>query len=148
MLTCKRLPMLPAATLRVFSNSVVSLGLPCFRIIVFKFLITWWSDLPKALSGGFFDPKEIHRFDCTDEHMGGAGNAGAWLDQKGTEFGDQWLGLVAEKGGKAPETMSMKPFLAVSPSPRLVNALTSWFGFTTSTEHLQMCDFFSVRATC
>jgi hypothetical protein len=83
-------------------------------------LINWWSDLPKALSGGFFDPNEIHRFDCTEEHMGGAGNAGSWLDHKGTEFGDRWLGLVKEKDGKAPQTVSMKPFLAVrafSPCP-------------------------------
>lgn len=47
----------------------------------------------------------------------GAGSAGMWLDEKGSEFGDKWLGLVAVEGGKAPATPSMKPFLAVSPTP-------------------------------
>ena len=118
------------------------------------------TDLNKTLTTDeFFDPTNIHRFDCTEEHMGGAGDAGQvreressrardittlprpaeytyttlsfkrtgrraprlamclfiyfyfffsflfsyqWLNQKGSEFGDMWLGLVASEGkGKA-----------------------------------------------
>ena len=34
-------------------------------------------DLGKTLTTDeFFDPATIHRFDCSDEHMGGAGDAG------------------------------------------------------------------------
>ena len=59
-----------------------------------------------------FDPDTIHRFDCTEEHMGGAGGASEWLDQEGSEFGDLWLGVVAAEGkGKAPKTAEMKQLL-------------------------------------
>ena len=35
------------------------------------------TDLGKTLTTDeFFDPATIHRFDCSDEHMGGAGDAG------------------------------------------------------------------------
>jgi len=46
--------------------------------------------------------------------MGGAGGAGPWLDLKGSEFGDLWLGQVRVNQGKAPETPSMKHLLQVS----------------------------------
>jgi hypothetical protein len=46
---------------------------PWFRIIATKFLANWWSDLPQALThkGRFFDPNNIHRFDCAEEMLGG-----------------------------------------------------------------------------
>lgn len=51
------------------------------------------ADLNKTLTTDeHFDPVNIHRFDCTEEHMGGAGGAAQWLDAKGSEFGDAWLG--------------------------------------------------------
>mmetsp|Transcript_39764 Transcript_39764/g.61134 ORF Transcript_39764/g.61134 Transcript_39764/m.61134 type:complete len:124 (+) Transcript_39764:3-374(+) len=85
---------------------------PWFRIIALQFLGLWWEDLPKALTTDeFFDPKTIHRFDCSEEHMGGAGGAGPWLNMKGSEFGDQWLGQVAVNKGKAPKVPELKSLL-------------------------------------
>lgn len=53
---------------------------PWFRIIAEKFLVHWWKDLDATLTTDrFVDVKTIHRFDPSVEHMGGAGNAGAWL---------------------------------------------------------------------
>ena len=53
---------------------------PWFRIIAEQFLPHWWADLDKTLTtNALVDYKTIHRFDPTAEHMGGAGNAGAWL---------------------------------------------------------------------
>jgi farnesyl-diphosphate farnesyltransferase len=55
---------------------------PWFRIIVENFLPYWWHNLQETLTTDkFVDVKSIHRFDPTTEHMGGAGNAGAWLGQ-------------------------------------------------------------------
>ncbi|KAJ1480908.1 putative type 1 isopentenyl-diphosphate delta-isomerase 1 [Baffinella frigidus] len=88
---------------------------PWFRIIASRFLVPlWWSNLGDTLTTQVhFDPKTIHRFDCTEEHMGGAGDASIWLDHEGrTEFGDVWLGQVATNGGKAPVTPAMKDLLA------------------------------------
>lgn len=54
---------------------------PWFRIIVRKFLAPlWWKDLKATLETNKFVDGKIHRFDCTEEHFGGAGNAGAWLN--------------------------------------------------------------------
>ena len=33
-----------------------------------------------VLRSSLVDTEIIHRFDCTEEHMGGAGQAGPWLD--------------------------------------------------------------------
>lgn len=53
---------------------------PWFRIIAEQFLPHWWADLGKTLNTDtFVDVKTIHRFDPTPEHMGGAGQAGAYL---------------------------------------------------------------------
>jgi isopentenyl-diphosphate delta-isomerase type 1 len=54
---------------------------PWFRIIAEQFLIPhWWEDLEATLTTDqFVDTKTIHRFDPTEEHMGGAGHAGEWL---------------------------------------------------------------------
>jgi len=55
---------------------------PWFRIIVERFLEPWWKDLDATLSTDcMVDTKNIHRFDPTAEHMGGAGDAGPWLSQ-------------------------------------------------------------------
>jgi len=53
---------------------------PWFRIIAQHFLPHWWSDLHTTLTTEkFVDRKTIHRFDPSEEHMGGAGNAGEFL---------------------------------------------------------------------
>eukprot|EP00286_Rhodomonas_abbreviata_P028817 CAMPEP_0181311428 /NCGR_PEP_ID=MMETSP1101-20121128/13131_1 /TAXON_ID=46948 /ORGANISM="Rhodomonas abbreviata, Strain Caron Lab Isolate" /LENGTH=306 /DNA_ID=CAMNT_0023418157 /DNA_START=10 /DNA_END=930 /DNA_ORIENTATION=+ len=92
---------------------------PWFRIIATKFLGEWWEDLPKTLStDAFFDPATIHRFDCQEEHMGGAGGATVWLNMKGSEYGDLWLGQVAVNGGKAPATEPLQSMLAVDDKGR------------------------------
>ena len=53
---------------------------PWFRIIAENFLPYWWNDLSETLTTNkYVDVKTIHRFDPTEEHMGGGGNAGAWL---------------------------------------------------------------------
>jgi isopentenyl-diphosphate delta-isomerase type 1 len=53
---------------------------PWFRIIVEKFLVHWWQDLDRTLkTNDFTDYKTIYRFDPSSEHMGGRGDAGAWL---------------------------------------------------------------------
>ena len=55
---------------------------PWFRIIAEQFLPHWWGDLNKTLTtNAFVDYKTIHRFDPTEEHMGGAGGARKWLGQ-------------------------------------------------------------------
>jgi hypothetical protein len=53
---------------------------PWFRIIAEVFLPRWWADLNTTLTTNtFVDAKRIYRFDPTEEHMGGKGNASAWL---------------------------------------------------------------------
>eukprot|EP01035_Chromulina_nebulosa_P029272 gene29272-38784_t len=54
---------------------------PWFRIIAEYFLLPhWWKDLKLTLTTDkFTDYSKIHRFDPTNEHMGGAGKAGRWL---------------------------------------------------------------------
>ncbi|GAB5354820.1 hypothetical protein AAMO2058_000152100 [Amorphochlora amoebiformis] len=53
---------------------------PWFRIIVKRFLAPkWWKDLKRTLNTNDFVDGKIHRFDCSEEHFGGAGCAGAWL---------------------------------------------------------------------
>ena len=59
-------------------------------------------DRPVRRRQAHFDPTTIHRFDCTEEHMGGAGSAGLWLNEKGTEFGDVWLGQVRRPRASPP----------------------------------------------
>lgn len=49
---------------------------PWFRIIAERFLVHWWKDLDVTLkTDKYVDYKTIYRFDPTEEHMGGAGNA-------------------------------------------------------------------------
>jgi isopentenyl-diphosphate delta-isomerase len=53
---------------------------PWFRIIAEQFLVHWWKDLDTTLTTNkYVDYKTIYRFDPTEEHMGGAGNAGKLL---------------------------------------------------------------------
>jgi farnesyl-diphosphate farnesyltransferase len=55
---------------------------PWFRIIAEQFLPYWWKDLNSTLTTNeWVDWNTIHKFDPTEEHMGGAGNAGKYLGQ-------------------------------------------------------------------
>eukprot|EP00038_Savillea_parva_P002929 m.119101 g.119101 ORF g.119101 m.119101 type:complete len:310 (+) comp11005_c2_seq3:236-1165(+) len=90
---------------------------PWFRIIAERFLGTWWADLSKTLcTNELVDTVSIHRFDCTAEHMGGAGSAGSWLDtDQAGPGGDAWLADVVANGGTAPtDAEDMKPRLVKS----------------------------------
>ena len=57
--------------------------------------------------------RSIHRFDCSSEHRGGHGAAGAWLSavKAPTPEGDGWMAAVAANGGKPPATEPLKPLL-------------------------------------
>jgi len=91
---------------------------PWFRIIVERFLGKWWGDLKQTLTTDtHVDVSTIHRFDCTDEHMGGAGDARTWIGEDGacSTDGDAWLKAVAANEGKAPESQAMKDFLKKTP---------------------------------
>ena len=49
---------------------------PWFRLIVQKWLVTWWKNLDKAMTTqAFCDYETIHEFDPPPEHLGGAGKA-------------------------------------------------------------------------
>lgn len=53
---------------------------PWFRIIATEFLPHWWADLKTTITtSAFEDYSTIYRFDPSTEHMGGGGDAGAWL---------------------------------------------------------------------
>ena len=102
---------------RMMDTSSGLLWSPWFRIIAERFLGRWWSDLDATLTTDtMVDLRTIHRFDCTAEHMGGAGAAGPWLDSErsGAE-GDPWMALVDSNGGVAPEAEEMKPRLVKAP---------------------------------
>jgi hypothetical protein len=46
-------------------------------VCIYICMYVYKTDLRKTLTTDeFFDPATIHRFDCSDEHMGGAGDAG------------------------------------------------------------------------
>jgi farnesyl-diphosphate farnesyltransferase len=60
---------------------------PWFRIIVENFLPHWWNNLNETLTTNkFVDVKSIHKFDPTEEHMGGGGHAGAWLGKSKSPY--------------------------------------------------------------
>jgi farnesyl-diphosphate farnesyltransferase len=60
---------------------------PWLRIIVEKFLVYWWADLDRTLNtDDFVDYKTIYRFDPTNEHMGGAGDAKSWLGKADSPY--------------------------------------------------------------
>lgn len=88
---------------------------PWFRIIAERFLGRWWDDLNATLTTDkCVDLKKIHRFDCTSEHMGGAGGAFGWLSEPDfNEDGSQdpWMAEIKANGGKAPPSACMKPLL-------------------------------------
>eukprot|EP00041_Stephanoeca_diplocostata_P004643 m.48521 g.48521 ORF g.48521 m.48521 type:complete len:315 (-) comp15261_c0_seq2:101-1045(-) len=86
---------------------------PWFRIIAERFLSKWWADLNTTLcTDKHVDVSNIHRFDCSQEHMGGAGAAGAWLDMNDASGkGDEWLSDVIANNGLAPPSEDMKPKL-------------------------------------
>ena len=50
---------------------------PWFRLVVQKWLRTWWSDLATCMKKGnkYCDYDTIHEFDPPSEHFGGGGNA-------------------------------------------------------------------------
>lgn len=65
---------------RMMNPSSGLLWSPWFRIIAEKFLVHWWKDLRVTLkTDTFVDFRTIYRFDPSEEHMGGGGNAGSWL---------------------------------------------------------------------
>jgi isopentenyl-diphosphate delta-isomerase type 1 len=113
---------------------------PWFRIIAERFLLPrWWPDLDATINtDAHADFATIHRFDCTEEHRGGHGAAGAWLSVAAGESppgpeGDGWLAAVAANGGLPPTTTPMKPLLVQDPpgSNRCVlgvawRACTAW----------------------
>jgi len=76
---------------------------PWFRIIAEQFLPHWWANLSETLkTDKFVDLTTIHRFDPTEEHMGGAGAAGAYLGKSaglGGKAGKQQQ-LTTDKGLK------------------------------------------------
>jgi hypothetical protein len=98
---------------RMMDPSAGLLWSPWFRIIAERFLVDWWSDLSATLTTDkHVDLKEIHRFDCTAEHMGGAGNAGPWLDTEASgPEGDAWLAAVVQNGKVPIDAEEMKPRL-------------------------------------
>lgn len=72
---------------------------PWFRIIAEQFLPYWWKDLGKTLTTDVcVDWKNIHRFDPTEEHMGGGGNAGKWLGTVKSPYADK-VGDTSSKQG-------------------------------------------------
>jgi hypothetical protein len=71
---------------------------PWFRIIAQVFLPVWWASLKTTLSTDqFVDSTTIYRFDPSKEHMGGAGNAGAWLGN--TTYNAPAVGNAVKKQG-------------------------------------------------
>lgn len=75
---------------------------PWFRIIAEQFLVHWWKDLDVTLNTDkFVDVKNIHRFDPTEEHMGGAGKAGAYLGVASSPY--------AATAGTIPTTNTAAP---------------------------------------
>ena len=75
---------------------------PWFRIIAEQFLPYWWADLQVTLNTDqWVDWKTIHRFDPTSEHMGGAGNAGAFLGAAKNPFANAIKANVSTKQGNA-----------------------------------------------
>jgi isopentenyl-diphosphate delta-isomerase len=65
-----------ADELQTMLNDPTLLFSPWFRLIVQKWLLTWWSDLDQAMhTDAFCDYERIHEFDPPPEHLGGAGKA-------------------------------------------------------------------------
>jgi isopentenyl-diphosphate delta-isomerase type 1 len=65
-----------ADELQTMLNDKTLLFSPWFRLIVKKWLITWWRDIDKAMNtDAFCDFDNIHEFDPPPEHLGGAGKA-------------------------------------------------------------------------
>lgn len=72
---------------QMMSPSSGLLWSPWFRIIAEQFLPHWWANLNETLTTDkFVDTYTIHRFDPTEEHMGGAGKAGAWLGKASNPY--------------------------------------------------------------
>jgi isopentenyl-diphosphate delta-isomerase len=86
---------------------------PWCRIIIERFMEAWWTDLDVTLkTDKLAQHSTIHRFDCSQEHMGGAGSAGPWIEAGNVDVkGDAWLSSVADNGGKAPDTAPLKSFV-------------------------------------
>lgn len=73
---------------------------PWFRIIAEQFLVHWWKDLRATLTtDAFVDCKKIYRFDPSEEHMGGAGNARQWLGRAEGSYGPKVTGDKSLKQG-------------------------------------------------
>lgn len=72
---------------KMMSPSSGLLWSPWFRIIAEQFLPHWWANLQETLTTDkYVDTYTIHRFDPTEEHMGGAGKAGAWLGKASNPY--------------------------------------------------------------
>ena len=76
---------------------------PWFRIIAEKFLLPhWWKDLNITMNTNtFVDLVNIHKFDPTGEHMGGAGNAGVYLGIAQDPYSDVTASAYAATVGNA-----------------------------------------------
>ena len=62
---------------------------PWFRLIVKKWLGTWWKDLKETMTTNkHCDYNAIHEFDPPKEHLGGGGNAGPLFDGDDALQGD------------------------------------------------------------
>jgi hypothetical protein len=73
---------------------------PWFRIIVNRWCLTkdgngWWDNLHQTMTTNIHcDYTCVHRFDPPNEHMGGKGKAGPWLDKKVIEESSTSVGAV------------------------------------------------------
>ena len=73
---------------------------PWFRIIADQFLVHWWNNLNATMTTDLYvDYKTIHRFDPTEEHMGGGGNAGSWLGTASSPYGNSKASKVTKDTG-------------------------------------------------
>ena len=74
---------------------------PWFRIIAEQFLVHWWKDLKSTLTTDLYvDYNTIYRFDPTDEHMGGGGNAGPWLGNATSPYANKTAKVTKDAGLK------------------------------------------------
>ena len=82
---------------------------PWFRIITERFLVNWWKDLRETLdTPRYVDVESIHRFECSTEYLGGAGNsAGRCSDrsQRAARQLQKELTWTNQKGEMEPNSL-------------------------------------------